>query len=90
METLKTDKIVIAGIEAQVCVLQSAIGFMELGYQCFVVADATSSRSPANHAAAMTRMREAGVEIVTSEMIVFEWLEKAGTDEFRELSRLLK
>lgn len=90
METLKPDQIVIAGIEAHVCVLQSALGFMELGYQCFVVADATSSRSPANHAAAMTRMREAGVEIVTSEMIVFEWLEKAGTDEFRELSRLLK
>ena len=90
METLKPDQIVIAGIEAHVCVLQSALGFMELGYQCFVVADATSSRSSANHAAAMTRMREAGVEIVTSEMIVFEWLEKAGTDEFRELSRLLK
>jgi hypothetical protein len=38
----------------------------------------------------MSRLREAGVEIVTSEMIVFEWLEKAGTSEFRDLSRLLK
>lgn len=90
IDTIKPDQIVIAGIEAHVCVLQSALGFMEQGYQCFVVADATSSRSPANHAAAMTRLREAGVGIVTSEMIVFEWLEKAGTDEFRELSRLLK
>lgn len=88
--TIKPDQIVIAGIEAHVCVLQSALGFMEQGYQCAVVADATSSRSPANHAAAMTRLREAGVEIVTSEMIIFEWLEKAGTDEFKELSRLIK
>ena len=90
IETIKPSQIVIGGVEAHVCVLQSALGFMEQGYQCCVVADATSSRSAANHAAAMTRLRSAGAEIVTSEMVVFEWLEKAGTDDFRALSRLLK
>ena len=87
---LAPEHVVIGGIEAHVCVLQSAIGLAREGYSCFVAADATSSRNPANHAAAMARMREAGVEIVTSEMVVFEWLEKAGTPEFKELSRLLK
>lgn len=90
IESLGPDQIVIGGIEAHVCVLQTAMGFTEAGYRCFVAADATSSRAAANHAAAMARMREAGVGIVTSEMVVFEWLEKAGTDAFRELSALLK
>ena len=90
IDSLKPDQVVIGGIEAHVCVLQSAIGLKGAGYEVFVVADATSSRSASNHAAAMSRLREEGVDIVTSEMIVFEWLEKAGTPEFKELSRLLK
>ncbi len=89
-ETLKRKQVIIGGIEAHVCVLQSAIGLQEAGYQCFVAADATSSRTAANHAIAMSRLRDAGIGIVTSEMIVFEWLEKAGTPQFKELSRLLK
>lgn len=90
LETLKPSQVIIGGIEAHVCVLQTAIGLQEAGYQCFVAADATSSRTAANHAVAMSRLRDAGVGIVTSEMIVFEWLEKAGTPQFKELSRLLK
>ena len=90
IKTLAPKQVVIAGIEAHVCVLQTTIGLLEAGYQCFVAGDATSSRSAANHAAGMARLREAGAEIVTSEMVIFEWLEKAGTPEFRELSRLLK
>ncbi len=90
IDSLKPNQVIIGGIEAHVCVLQTAMGLQEAGYQCFVAADATSSRSAANHAAAMSRLRDAGVGIVTSEMIVFEWLDKAGTPEFKELSRLLK
>lgn len=90
IDDMKPNQVIIGGIEAHVCVLQSAIGLSEAGYQCFVAADATSSRTASNHAAAMSRLREAGIGVVTSEMIVFEWLEKAGTPAFRELSRLLK
>lgn len=90
IQTLKPKQVVIAGIEAHVCVLQTTIGLLDAGYQCFVAGDATSSRTAANHAAGLARLREAGAEIATSEMVVFEWLEKAGTPEFRELSRLLK
>lgn len=86
----KPEQIVFAGIEAHVCVLQTAMGFAAEGYDCFVVADATSSRVPANHAAALQRLREAGIGVVTSEMVVFEWLEKAGTPAFREVLPLIR
>jgi nicotinamidase-related amidase len=90
IDVLKPKQIVIAGLEAHVCVLQTTIGLLDLGYECFVVGDATSSRTAANHAAGLARLREAGAEIVTSEMVVFEWLQKSGTPEFRALSGLLK
>jgi nicotinamidase-related amidase len=84
------DQVVIAGIEAHVCVLQSALGLKEAGFQVAVVADACSSRDPANHRAAMERMAHNGVEVVTTEMAVFEWMHCAGTPEFKEISKLIK
>jgi nicotinamidase-related amidase len=83
-------QVVVAGIEAHVCVLQSALGFKRIGYEVFVVADACSSRDPANHQAAMARLAAAGVTVVTLEMALFEWLHVAGTPEFKEISRLIK
>jgi len=83
-------QLVICGMEAHVCVLQSALGFKCDGYEAYVVADAVSSRAPANCTAALVRLRENGVETVTTEMVVFEWLGQAGTPEFKELSRLIR
>lgn len=83
-------QIVIAGVEAHVCVLQSAVALQLLGYQVFVAADATTSRKPASAAQAMERLRQNAVSVVTAEMVLFEWLGRAGTDEFRELSRLIR
>ena len=80
----------IAGLEAHVCVLQSALGFLQAGYQIVVVADAISSRAPASRDIALQRLRENGVEVATTEMVLFEWLGQAGTPEFKELSRLIK
>jgi len=82
--------IVVVGMEAHVCVLQSALGFRRAGYEAVVVADAISSRTPANREAALQRMRENGVEVATTEMVLFEWLGQAGTPEFKELSRLIR
>jgi nicotinamidase-related amidase len=82
--------LVIAGLEAHVCVLQSALGFRQAGYQTVVVADAVSSRAPASRDAALLRLRENGVEVATTEMVLFEWLGQAGTPEFKELSKLIK
>ena len=82
--------LVIGGLEDHVCVLQSALGFQQAGFKTFVVADAVSSRAPGNREMALRRMAENGVELVTTEMVVFEWLGQAGTPEFKELSRLIK
>ena len=81
---------VIAGLEAHVCVLQSALGFQRDGVQTVVVADAVSSRNPVNRDAALLRLRENGVEVATTEMVLFEWLGQAGTPEFKELSKLIR
>ncbi|CAA7614189.1 hydrolase [Magnetospirillum sp. UT-4] len=90
VDGLGRDHLVIAGIEAHVCVLQSALGFKAAGYQVFVVADACSSRDSANHRAALERMAANGIEVVTVEMVAFEWLHRAGTPEFKDISRLIK
>jgi len=83
-------RIIVTGMEAHVCVLQTVLGLLDAGYAVCLVEDATSSRTPANRAAAISRMREAGADIVTTEMVLFEWLERAGTDEFRTLLPLIK
>lgn len=83
-------RIVLCGTEAHVCVLQTALGLLTLGYTVHLVADAVSSRTPANHAAAIDRLRAAGVSAVTTEMVVFEWLERAGTPVFKTVSALIR
>lgn len=80
-------QVVVAGIEAHVCVLQSAFGLAAQGREVFVVADAVGSRDPANRALALERMGRSGIGIVSGEMAGFEWLERAGTERFRALSR---
>lgn len=83
-------QIVVCGMEAHVCVLQSAFGLKEAGYAPFVVADAVASRVEANRDAALARMRAGGINVITTEMAVFEWLSRAGSEEFREVSRLIR
>lgn len=83
-------QVVIAGIEAHVCVLQTALGLAESGHRVAVVADAISSRHPDSVAVARGRMQAAGVELVTTEMCVFEWLGSASHPEFKALSKLIK
>ena len=87
---LERDQIVIGGIEAHVCVLQTALGLKQQGISPFVVEDAVSSRSRNNRDSALARLRANHVETVTVEMVLFEWLGQAGTDTFRELSRLIR
>lgn len=84
---LKRQQIVLIGIEAHVCVLQSAFGLLEMGLDVFVAADCISSRNPDDKALALQRMRAVGVSIISREMALFEWLHQSGTDEFRMMSR---
>lgn len=80
---------VLAGIETHVCVLQTAFDLIDQGHDVFVVADAVTSRTPLNRQTALDRMKEAGATIMTTEMVVFEWLRVAGTPEFKELSKMV-
>lgn len=81
---------VIVGTEAHVCVLQTALGCLGMGIQPWVVADAVGSRATANRDLALDRLRQAGAVVVSTEMVLFEWLERAGTDDFRALRELIR
>ncbi|MEJ2117739.1 MAG: hydrolase [Alphaproteobacteria bacterium] len=83
-------QIVLVGVEAHVCVAQTALHLAAAGYNTFVMADAVSSRTAQSRELALNRMRQAGVIITDIESVAFEWLEKAGTQEFRDLLPMLK
>ena len=82
--------VILCGIEAHVCVTQTCLDLLAKGYRAFVVADATGSRAAANHQAGLDRMRDAGAVIVSTEMTLFEMLERAGTDEFKQILSIVK
>ena len=83
-------QIVVAGVEAHVCVLQTVLGLLPSGHRVLLVADAVGSRDPADRTAAIDRARQHGAEIVTSEMVLFEWLRDAQHPKFREVHKLLR
>ncbi len=90
LATLDREQIVICGMESHVCVLQTALDLLARGYAVFAVADACGSRRTESHELAMARLRQEGARVVDGEMVLFEWLEEAGTDTFRSVSRLIK
>ena len=83
-------QLILVGVESHVCVLQSALGGLNAGYDVFVVEDAIGSRKESDRNRAVIRMTQAGCHVVTSEMALFEWLGDARHEKFRELSRLIK
>lgn len=87
---LGRSQVVLAGIEAHVCVLQTALQLLDAGLEVYVVADATASRTEENHRAGLERIRDAGGWVVTVEMVLFEWLKRSGTPEFKAISQLIK
>jgi nicotinamidase-related amidase len=83
-------QLVLTGMEAHICVLQTALQLHEMGRQVFVVEDAVLSRNPANHANAMSRLSHAGVIVTNTESVVFEWLKVAEGDVFKQMARLIR
>ena len=81
---------ILCGIEAHICVLQTALELLARGIDVFVVDDATASRTPENHRAGLERVRDAGGHIVTVEMVLFEWLKQSTGPEFKQISQLIK
>lgn len=84
------DQIVLAGCEAHVCLLQTALGLLEQEFEVWVVTDACSSRTERNRDAAFDRLAGAGVELVTTEMVAFEWCESADDPRFKDVLALIK
>jgi len=82
--------VLVAGIESHVCVLQSVIDLVVNGYYVHVLSDAVCSRYKSDWVNAMRYMREAGAVITTTEIAVFQLLQKAGTPEFKAISALFK
>lgn len=80
-------QIVLCGTEAHVCVLQTALDLAAAGYQVYVVAEACGSRRDSDKQLALGRLQQAGVVIVSREMVAFEWLQRAGTAQFRHISK---
>ena len=82
-------QVIIVGMEAHVCVLQTALDLQSLDYQVFVVADAVCSRHRESYETALNRLRQAGVIIVNAESVLFEWLRDAKHAQFKAIQSLI-
>ena len=90
LRLLKKKQVIVAGVEAHVCVYQTVIDLLAGGYDVTIVADAVSSRTAENRELAIRRMMSEGAHLSSTEMVLFELTVSSGTDEFRAISKLIK
>ena len=83
-------QVVLAGCETHVCLMQTALGLKEKGYEIAVVAEACGSRRPSDKLLALERMREQGIFMLSVEMIIFEWLKTCKHSQFKKVLQLVK
>jgi nicotinamidase-related amidase len=81
-------KILLSGIEAHVCVMQTALDLLSDGWSVYVAVDAVGSRFEIDYRSALQRMDSSGATLTTTEAALFEWCRIAGTPEFKQISRL--
>ncbi len=89
-QVAQRSSVVLAGCEAHVCLLQTALELLEDELEVWVVTDACSARTERNRDAAFDRLAGAGVELVTTEMVAFEWLRSAEHAQFKAVQALIK
>jgi len=90
LEKTGRKQVVVTGMETHVCVLQTVLDLLESNYQVFVIEDCVASRTIKNKMLGLDRMRHLGAQIVSSEMVMFEWLERAGTPKFKTVLPYIK
>jgi nicotinamidase-related amidase len=90
LKTTKANTVVLVGMESHVCVLQTALDLLEKGYHIQILADAVISRNLENKRVSLDLMREAGAVISSTETVLFQWTERAGTEEFKVISKLVR
>jgi len=88
--SLNRRQAIVCGTETHVCVLQTAMGLLGAGYNVLIVADGVSSRKKRDRKIALQRLAGKGADLVTAEMVIFEWLHRADTDDFRITLPLIK
>lgn len=82
--------LIIAGVESHICVCQTALAALELGYDVRILADAIGSRTEFNKEIGIQKMRQSGAIIESTESMLYEWLKQAGTPEFKKILPLVK
>lgn len=90
LRSLRRKKIIITGMETHVCVFQTVRDLLNLGYQVFVASDAVCSRTKNNYKNGLSLMSSMGAIVTNTETIFFDLMKKAGTPQFKELSKLIK
>jgi nicotinamidase-related amidase len=83
-------KVLLAGIEAHVCVMQTALDLLAQDFRVFVAADAVGSRYAVDREFALRRLEQTGAVVTTSEAAVFEWIGGAGHPQFKQISALIQ
>jgi len=90
LRSVGREQVVLVGLETHVCIAQTALDLVAAGLDVFLVVDAVAARHAIDHQTALRRLESAGVTLVTAEAVMFEWCEKAGTPEFKQISRLVR
>jgi nicotinamidase-related amidase len=90
LDAAKTRQVILAGIEAHICVLVSGLDLLARGYVVHVVADAVTSRTQGSWRIGVDQLRQAGAVITTTESVLFQLLGRADTDDFRALAKLIR
>jgi nicotinamidase-related amidase len=89
-DKLGISRVLVAGIEAHVCVQQTVLDLLASGRRVYVAADAIGSRYEIDYQMALRRMESAGATLTTTEAALFEWCQRSGTPQFKEISRLVR
>ncbi|MCU0588477.1 MAG: isochorismatase family protein [Syntrophobacteraceae bacterium] len=90
LRSLQRPRVVLVGVEAHVCVLQTGLDLLQAGLQVQVAADAVASRAPFNRDTGIELLRQAGAVITTTEIVMFQWIHRSNTDAFRKVHPILK
>jgi len=90
LRSYNRSQIIVVGMETHVCVLQSCLDLIKEGYQLQLVADGVASRADQNRDIAIDLLRKAGAVITSTEIVIFQWAERANTEEFRRILPIVK
>lgn len=90
LEKLNVTDLIILGIEAHVCITKTILDAIARGYRVHLVTDAISSRSESNLKIAIERAKQVGAFLASSEMILFQLMDSAGTEEFKRISKIIR